>query len=89
MTTDNRYHWTHKDLLDVTQLSREDVLHVLDLAARFREINRRPIKKVPTLKGKTVVLFLWKTAPAPKPPLTWRASACPPTPIPCPESAPA
>ncbi|WP_165071439.1 aspartate carbamoyltransferase catalytic subunit [Desulfovibrio sp. ZJ200] len=57
MTTDNRYHWPHKDLLDVTQLSRDDVLHVLDLAARFREINRRPIKKVPTLKGKTVVLF--------------------------------
>lgn len=57
MSTDNRYHWPHKDLLDVTQLSREDALHVLDLAASFQEINRRPIKKVPTLKGRTVVLF--------------------------------
>lgn len=57
MSTDNRYHWPHKDLLDVTQLSRQDALHVLDLAASFQEINRRPIKKVPTLKGKTVVLF--------------------------------
>lgn len=57
MNTDNRYHWPHKDLLDVTQLSGEDALHVLDLAASFQEINRRPIKKVPTLKGKTVVLF--------------------------------
>ena len=57
MNTDNRYHWPHKDLLDVTQLSGEDVRHLLDLAASFQEINRRPVKKVPTLKGKTVVLF--------------------------------
>ena len=28
---DNRYQWTHKDLLDISQLSREDVLHILDL----------------------------------------------------------
>lgn len=57
MNTDNRYHWSHKDLLDVTQLSRADTLHLLDLAASFQEINTRPVKKVPTLKGKTVVLF--------------------------------
>lgn len=54
---DNRHHWTHKDLLDISQLSREDVRHILDVAASFQEINRRPVKKVPTLKGKTVVLF--------------------------------
>ncbi len=57
MNTDNRYHWQHKDLLDVPQLSGEDVRHLLDLAASFQEINRSPVKKVPTLKGKTVVLF--------------------------------
>lgn len=57
MTNDNRYHWKHKDLLDVTQLSLPDVHHLLDIAAGFQEINLRPVKKVPTLKGKTVVLF--------------------------------
>lgn len=57
MTNDNRYHWKHKDLLDVTQLSLPDVQHLLDIAAGFQEINLRPVKKVPTLKGKTVVLF--------------------------------
>lgn len=57
MSADNRYIWKHKDLLDVTQLSREDALHLLDLAQSFYEINQRPVKKVPTLKGKTVVLF--------------------------------
>lgn len=44
-------------MLDVTQLSQQDLYHILDLAANFQEINQRPIKKVPTLKGKSVVLF--------------------------------
>lgn len=49
--------WPHKDLLDVDQLSREDVAHVFETASYFQEINQRPVKKVPTLKGKSVVLF--------------------------------
>ena len=57
MTNAHHYHWPHKDLLDVTQLDVADVHHLLDLAETFQEINRRPVKKVPTLKGKTVVLF--------------------------------
>ena len=57
MSADNHYHWRHKDLLDVTQLSRGDIVHLLDLAVSFQEINLRPVKKIPTLKGKTVVLF--------------------------------
>lgn len=57
VNTDNRYLWNHKDLLDVSALSQEDVLHLLDLAQSFQEINSRPVKKVPTLKGKTVILF--------------------------------
>ena len=57
MNTDNRYLWNHKDLLDVSQLSKEDVHHLLNLAQSFQEINNRPVKKVPTLKGKTIIMF--------------------------------
>lgn len=57
MRNDNQYFWPHKDLLDVTQLSGEDVRHLLAHARGFVEINNRPVKKVPTLKGKTVILF--------------------------------
>ncbi|MFV0423912.1 aspartate carbamoyltransferase catalytic subunit [Oleidesulfovibrio sp.] len=57
MQHQERYIWPHKDLLDVTQLSKADVMHLLDLAGQFHEINQRPVKKVPTLKGRTVVLF--------------------------------
>lgn len=49
--------WPHKDLLDVTQLSKADALEILRAAKSFQEINSRPVKKVPILKGKSVVLF--------------------------------
>jgi aspartate carbamoyltransferase catalytic subunit len=49
--------WPHKDLLDITQLSREDVDRIFETATYFQEINSRPVKKVPTLKGRSVVLF--------------------------------
>jgi len=49
--------WQHKDLLDVDQLSRQDVASLLEQAANFQEINQRPVKKVPILRGKSVVLF--------------------------------
>ena len=49
--------WPHKDLLDVEQLSAENVQHIFETASYFQEINSRPVKKVPTLKGRSVVLF--------------------------------
>jgi aspartate carbamoyltransferase catalytic subunit len=49
----------HRHLLGIEQLAAEDINQVLDLAATFLEINERAIKKVPTLRGKTVInLFL-------------------------------
>lgn len=50
-------HWAHKDLLDVSDLSTGDVERVFEAADSFMEINRRPVKKVPTLKGRSVILF--------------------------------
>ncbi len=49
--------WPHKDLLSASQLSLGDVDIVMKTAASFREINRRSVKKAPTLKGRSVVLF--------------------------------
>jgi aspartate carbamoyltransferase catalytic subunit len=50
-------HWPHKDLLDIAQLSGSQIRNIFDVAARFAEINTRPVKKVPILKGKSIVLF--------------------------------
>lgn len=45
----------HKHLIDLSEYSAEDITLLLDIAERFREVNERRIKKVPTLKGYTVV----------------------------------
>lgn len=44
-----------KDLLGIRDLSREDILQILDTASGFRDVLSRDIKKVPTLRGRTVV----------------------------------
>ena len=45
----------HKHILGIEQLSQEDIQLILDTADSFKEINRRDIKKVPTLRGKTII----------------------------------
>lgn len=47
----------HKDLLDIESLSVRDITMILDTAEGMKEISSRPVKKVPTLRGKTIVLF--------------------------------
>ena len=48
-----------RHLLGIEPLTRAEIETVLELSGRFLEINERPIKKVPTLRGKTVInLFL-------------------------------
>jgi aspartate carbamoyltransferase catalytic subunit len=47
--------FSHKDLLGIDQLSIEDIQLILDTADALRQVADRPIKKVPTLRGKTVI----------------------------------
>jgi aspartate carbamoyltransferase catalytic subunit len=44
-----------KDLLGIEDLSRDEILEILDTAESFLEVSTRPIKKVPTLRGKTII----------------------------------
>ena len=44
-----------RHLLSIADLSPDEVLLILDTAEAMREVGTRPIKKVPTLRGKTVV----------------------------------
>jgi aspartate carbamoyltransferase catalytic subunit len=46
--------WNRKDLLGLRDLSREEMMLLLETAKSFREISLRPVKKVPALRGKTV-----------------------------------
>jgi aspartate carbamoyltransferase catalytic subunit len=49
-----------KDLLGIADLSSEEIYSVLETADAMREIGERPIKKVPTLRGKTVVNLFYE-----------------------------
>src|ERR1700694_1956236 len=44
-----------KDLLSIADLSHDEIYLILDTAEAMREIGQRPIKKVPTLRGATIV----------------------------------
>ncbi|BCA79751.1 aspartate carbamoyltransferase catalytic subunit [Desulfuromonas sp. AOP6] len=52
----------HKHILGTEQLSKEDIIQILDTAESFREINSRAIKKVPTLRGKTIVNLFYEAS---------------------------
>jgi aspartate carbamoyltransferase catalytic subunit len=49
-----------KDLLGIGDLSRDEIYLILDTADAMREIGERPIKKVPTLRGKTIVNLFYE-----------------------------
>ena len=51
-----------KHLLAIDQLSREEIEAILDRAESFAEVGRRDIKKVPTLRGRTVVSLFYESS---------------------------
>jgi aspartate carbamoyltransferase catalytic subunit len=54
-----KFIWQRKDLLGIQELSADEVVHILDTAAAFKQVGERNIKKVPSLRGKTLVnLFI-------------------------------
>src|ERR1043166_9425586 len=51
-----------KDLLGIEDLSSEEILEILDTAESFQEVSTRPIKKVPTLRGKSVINLFFEAS---------------------------
>jgi aspartate carbamoyltransferase catalytic subunit len=52
----------NKHLLSINDVSAEDVVRVLDTAESFREVGTRVIKKVPALRGRTVVNLFYENS---------------------------
>ncbi len=52
--------WDRKTLLSIDDLSVEDVLEIFETSRSMKEIMKRPIKKVPTLRGKNVCLLFYE-----------------------------
>ncbi|GBD86910.1 aspartate carbamoyltransferase [bacterium BMS3Abin03] len=53
---------SNKHLLGLQGVSKEDINLILDTAKTFREVLERPIKKVPTLQGKTIVNLFYESS---------------------------
>jgi aspartate carbamoyltransferase catalytic subunit len=51
-----------KDLLGIADLTVEEINLILDTAETFRDVSRRQIKKVPTLRGKTVINLFFEAS---------------------------
>lgn len=49
------YFFSHRHILGIDHLSTDDIDHILTTAESFKEISARPIKKVPTLRGNTII----------------------------------
>ena len=59
MTPEADFRLRHRHLLGIEPLDADEIRLILDTAESFLEISRRPIKKVPTLRGRTIVnLFM-------------------------------
>ena len=52
--------FNRKDLLGIRDLEVGEIEHILELALSLKEINTRSIKKVPTLRGKTVIHLFYE-----------------------------
>jgi aspartate carbamoyltransferase catalytic subunit len=62
MENEGRTVWSHRHLLGIEQLTAGDIEHILDTASSFKEILSRPIRKVPTLRGMTVVNLFFESS---------------------------
>jgi aspartate carbamoyltransferase catalytic subunit len=51
-----------RDLLGIRDLTPAEIVGILDTAENFREINTREIKKVPTLRGKTIINLFFENS---------------------------
>ncbi|MCK4882559.1 MAG: aspartate carbamoyltransferase catalytic subunit [Candidatus Omnitrophica bacterium] len=54
--------WTKHDLLDLQEISRDEIAMILETAKSFKEISSRDVKKVPALRGKTVVMLFFEAS---------------------------
>ena len=54
------FQWTRKDLLSLYDLEAQEIEFILDTAAEFKKVSDRKVKKVPALRGKTVVNFFFE-----------------------------
>ena len=54
--------WKRKDLLDLDDLSAQEIELILQCALPMKEVLSRPLKKLPTLRGKSIALMFYENS---------------------------
>src|SRR5712692_5781511 len=54
--------FARKHLLGIRELSVAEIAHLLDTAETFRDVSRREIKKVPALRGRTIINLFFESS---------------------------
>ena len=54
--------WRKHDLLDLQDLSKDELGLILETAKSFKEVSTREVKKVPALRGKTIVMLFFENS---------------------------
>src|SRR6187200_3628941 len=54
--------FNRRHLLGIRELSAGEITHLLDTAENFREVSKRQIKKVPALRGRTVINLFFEAS---------------------------
>lgn len=62
METTETIEWTKHSLLDLQSLTRKEIELILETAKSFKEVSTRDVKKVPALRGKTVVMLFFESS---------------------------
>lgn len=52
--------WDRKDILGLEELTAQEIEFILETAESFREVSLRPIRKVPALRGKTIITLFFE-----------------------------
>jgi aspartate carbamoyltransferase catalytic subunit len=58
----NQIQFKHKHLLGIQQLTKEEILFILDQAQQFKEIINRPVRKVPALRDFTIANLFFENS---------------------------
>ena len=54
--------FNHRHLLGIRELTAGEITHLLDTAETFRDVSRREIKKVPALRGRTIINLFFEAS---------------------------
>ena len=65
--------WRHRHVLDLDDFSKEEIGLVMETAGAMKEVLARPIPRIPTLRGTTIITVFYEASTRTRSSFEWRA----------------